>query len=98
MHYCLPHLHDLFPEAVDLATKIPKPPSVYGPPIHALTDKGTAESHPEATAKLLICWAEQNLPGQAWFRGKKLIENLLDRDLPQTLEERLKEIAAELGF
>ena len=94
----LVHLHDLFPEAVDLAIKIPKLPSGYVPPIHALNNKGTAESHPEATAKLLIYWADQDLPGHAWLGGKGVIENLLDRDLPKALEERLKEIPAELGF
>lgn len=94
----LVHLHDLFPEAVDLAIKIPKLPSGYVPPIHALNKKGTAESHPEATAKLLIYWVDQDLPKHVWLGGNELIENLLDRDLPKALEERLKEIPAELGF
>ena len=94
----LVHLHDLFPEAVDLAIKIPNLPRDYSPPIHLLTYKGKPESHPEATAKLLIYWADQDLPRHAWLGGKELIENLLDRDLPKALEERLKEIAAELGF
>ena len=67
----LPHLHDLFPEAVDLATNTPNLPPDYTPPIHLLTYKGKPGSHPEATAKLLIYVADQDLPrqGLVWRQG-----------------------------
>ena len=47
MLYWLPHLHDLFPEAVELAVQTPNLPSDFAPATHLLTNKGKAKSHPE---------------------------------------------------
>ena len=98
LFYWLVHLHDLFPEAVDLAVKIPNLPSKYSPPIHALINKGAAERHPEATAKLLIYWADQHLPRPAWRGSNELIANLLNQDLSEGLRHQLKEMQAEFGL
>ena len=97
MFYWLVHLHDLFPDAVDLAIQITELPSDYAPPFHLLTDNGTAEIHPDATAKLLIHWSSQQ-PRWARLGVKELIEKLLAQDLIESLRHRLKEIQAELGL
>ena len=94
----LPHLHDLFPEAVDLATNTPNLPPDYTPPIHLLTYKGKPGSHPEATAKLLIYLADQDLPRQAWYGGRELIENLIDRGTPEDLRHKLTETLAKIRW
>ena len=94
----LPLLHSTFPEAVDLATKMPKLPWDCDPPIHLLTHEGQPESHPEATAKLLIYLADQDPPRHAWYDGRELIETLINRDIPEDLRYKLKEILARLGL
>ena len=98
MFYWLPLLHDLFPKAVELAIKTTNLPPDFSPTTHLLTNKGKAESYPEATAKLLIFWADQGLPRHAWLEGKELIEKLLNQNLPEGMEHRLKEIQAEIGL
>ena len=98
MFYWLPHLHDLFPEAVELAVKAPNLPPDFAPATHLGSIKDKAESHPESTARLLIFFAEQNRPRHAWLGGAELIEKLLGQNLPEHLEHRLKEIQAELGL
>ena len=92
------HLHDLFPEAVDLAIKMPNLRTEYGPIIRPFFNKCTAKSHPEATGKLLIYLSDQELARAAWHDGKEFIESLLECDLPKDLEEKLKEIPAKLGL
>lgn len=98
MFYWLVHLQDLFPDAVELAVQAPELPSEYAAPFHLLTEKGTAENHPEATAKLLIHWSSQKPPRWAMLGGKELVEKLLGQDLPENLRQRLKEIQAELDL
>ena len=94
----LPHLHDLFPDAVDLAVQVPNLKSEYGAILHLLKSGGIHEYHTKATARLLVYLANQDLPPWTWHEGKELIENLLDRDLPKALKEELKEIPAKLGL
>ena len=98
MFFWLAHLHDLFPEAVELAVRTPNLPSDFSPSTHLLNNKGKAESHPEATAKLLIHLADQKLPRHAWLGAGQLFEKLLTQPLPEGMQYRLKEIQAEAGL
>ena len=98
MFYWLPLLHDLFPEAVELAVKTTNLPPDFSPTTHLLSNEGKAEKYPEATAKLLIFLADQRLPQHVWLGGQELFEKLLDQNLPEDMEHRLTEIRAELGL
>ena len=98
MLYWLPHLQDLYPEAVELAVRAPSLSSNFGPATHLRGIKEKAESHPESAARLLIFLAEPDLPRHAWLGGTELIEKLLNQNLPEHLEHRLKEIRAEFGL
>ena len=98
MLYWLPHLQDLYPEAVELAVKTPNLPPYFAPATHLRNIKEKAENHPESTARLLIFFAEQDLPRHAWLGGTELIEKLLNQNLPEHLQHRLKEIQAEFGL
>ena len=66
--------------------------------IHSLSSAGTWEHYPEATTKLLIYLADQNLPAWQWYGASELIENLIKGDHPEHLEEKLKEVSAKLGL
>ena len=94
----LVHLQDLFPRAVELAVKTQDLPSDFSPATHLLYNQGRAESYPEATAKLLIFWAGHGLPRHAWIGTEQLVENLLNQNLPEGLQHRLKEFQAEIGL
>ena len=94
----LPCLHSLFPEAVDLAIRMPAVELKHGSIIHNLISAGTREHYPEATAKLLIYLADRNLPLGQWYKGRELIETLINDDLPDILKENLKEVLAKLGL
>ena len=98
MFYWLAHFHDLFPEAVELAVETPNLPSDFSPSTHLLNNKGKAESYPEATAKLLIFWANQGLQRLAWLGAEQLLVKLLTHHLPEKIQHRLKEIQAEIGL
>ena len=94
----LPHLDNLFPEAVELAIKVPKLKSEHGSVPRRLDGEKIYEHHPEATAKLLVYLATQDLPPWIWHDAKELIEYLVNRDLPKGLRQQLKEIRAKLGL
>ena len=98
MFYWLAYLNDLFPEAVKLAVKTPALPPDFSPITHLLNNTGKADSYPKATAKLLIFWADQGLPLITWLGGQELFEKLLNQNLPEEMEHRLKEIQVELGL
>ena len=86
-HRPVPHIYWL--PAVELE---------LGSIIHSLSSAETWERYPEATAKLLIYLADQNLPAWQWYGARELIENLIKGDLPDILKENLKEVLAKLGL
>ena len=98
MFYWLPHLHDLFPEAVELAIKTTNLPSDFSPTTYLRRNQGKAERYPEATAKLLIFLADQRLVRHAWLGTQELFEKLLNQNLPEDMEHRLRDIQVELGL
>jgi hypothetical protein len=98
MLYWLPTLHSLFPKGVDVAIQMSTLQLEHGSIIGHLKSAGMGERYPDATAKLLVYLADCNLSPWGWHEGKELIENLIKRDLPGCLEEKLKEILAKLGL
>lgn len=96
----LPDLTAIFPEAVALAIQIPQVPLQHG---YGLIDKlGKSDSlvqkHPREVAKLLIYLGQSDLPGHGWYKGRELIDKLLQSELPQELKQELKELKAQRGL
>ena len=94
----LPWIRGLFPEAVDLAMRIPPAPLNHLSVIYHLSqdDCQLPLQFPEATARLLVHLSQFTLQAHAWHFGPKLVDRLLGLDLPQTLDKQLKEIRAKL--
>ena len=90
MFYWLVHLQDLFPDAVELRSPGTGTTSEYAAPFHLLTENGTAENHPDATAKLLIHWSSQKPSRWAMLGGKELVEKLLAQDLPESTRQKVE--------
>ena len=94
----LPDIGALFPEAIELATKMQPTPLIRSSIIHKIHQGNFWSMHPEATAKLLIWIANSKSPSWVWYEGIKLIAELLKHDLPEDIRERLTEIPALLGW
>ena len=94
----LPRLKEVFPDAVDLAIRMPQTPLKYGRVIHEISESKLYRTHPEAVAKLLIHWGGFEAPPYAWHGGRKLIDKLLKSNLPCDLGQGLRELIAKLGL
>ena len=93
----LPELNTQFSEAVDLTIKNEQGPSWTNTRIFAcLITYKTWETHPEAVAKLLIYLWKWDTP--YWYRDSvsKIIESLLELDIPSKLEQQLEDILIQL--
>ena len=93
---CLPHLNKLFPEAVDLAIRMPteslKPNSI----VYKLYESDLWQSYPEAVAKLLVYLGTSCSHNLGWYKGKELIDNLLQSSISPELKEKLRELIIRL--
>ena len=94
----LPYFDVLFPEAVDLAIKMPRTPLERALIIHEMSTGGLWPKYPEATTKLLIHLAKSKSPEWFWHGGKELIDKLLGVGLPNNLRTKLEELSARLGL
>ena len=52
--------------------------------------------YPEAVAKLLIYLGTCDLPNYEWYKGKELIDKLLQSDIDQEFKGKLKELIIQL--
>ena len=94
----LPELTESFPEAVDMATRMPTVQLEHSPALHYIDRYNLWKAHPRSVAKLLIYLGECELPPYAWHDRKQLLHNLLQLDLPRDLKQGLQELAAKLGL
>ena len=94
----LPYFSGLFPEAVELAIRLPQTTLERGSVIDELSKGELWSKYPEATAKLLIHLGGFESPPWAWHGGKQLIKELLERDLATDIKTKLKELSARLGL
>ena len=94
----LPDLGCLYPQAVDLATKMPSPRLEHSLIVHQLNEGETWERHPQATAKLLIYLADCNCSPWVWYEGRDLIQKLTTQGLPDDLNTKLAATLARLGL
>ncbi len=94
----LPHLQRLFPEAVEFAIQMPEPQLEHSSIVYDLNQSDLWSNYPEATVKLLIYIANSESSIRVWLDGNKLIQKLLQLDLPQDLKTGLREIPVKLGL
>ena len=95
----LPHLSTVFPEAVDLAIRMPQIPSRNCWIIANLskTDENNLwQRFPKWVAKLLIYLWSCNFSRYDWHSVLNLIDNLLSLDISAALKEELEEIKVQL--
>ena len=95
----LPHLTTIFPEAVDLAVRMPQESLQNCRVIDkfSINDENELwQRHPESVAKLLIYLRECGLPRHSWYSAQDLIDNLLSVDISEQLREELEEIKVQL--
>ena len=100
----LPHLKGVFPEAVDLAIQMPQSESGGNRAslaIFALDRSDLPETHPEATAKLVLDMRPSLPPtdlayGYEKQKQRELIGRLLQSPLPPELKTKLQELDAKL--
>ena len=93
----LPYLNSVFPEAVELAIKMPLA-SEQRFTLHKSELGKLLENHPEPLAKLLIYLGEwENLdPEITWYETKELIDKLLESNIPSPLKKELEELIVKL--
>jgi hypothetical protein len=85
----------LFPEAVDLAVRMPGKPFDGWHVLHAMDEGDHWSSYPEATVRLLVYVAEQDSSGAFWHHARPLVEKLTNLDLPESAATQLDELRAK---
>ena len=95
---CLLDMNGLFPEAVELAIRIPPAELSQLYIIREINKSDLWRNYPEAVAKLLIYLGTCNLPPYEWYEGRELIEKLFESDISKELKVKLKELAARLAI
>ena len=92
----LPHLKGLFPEAVDLAIRIPPKPLGRNFVIDKINETDLWQNYPETVAKLLVYLGNCDLPTYSWYNAKELIDKLFLSNITQELQTQLKELTVHL--
>ena len=95
---CLLHMDGLFPEAVELAIRIPPAELSQLYIVHQMNQSDLWENYPEAVAKLLIYLGTCDLPTYEWYEGKELIEKLLESGISKELKVKLKELVTRIAI
>ena len=95
----LPHLGAVFPEAVDLAVRMPQIPSRNCwiiADLSKIDENDLWQSFPKRVAKLLIYLWGCNFSRYDWRSARDLIDNLLSSNISSKLKEELEEIKVQL--
>ncbi len=92
----LPHLTSVFPEAVDLAVRMPRESLQNCQVIEELNRSDLWQRHPESVVKLLVYLRACDLPGYSWYSARDLIDQLLRLDISQESRQELQEIRIQL--
>ena len=90
------YLPDVFPDAVDLAVKMP--PVLWRSIDFHLRDSDVLQRHPEALAKLVIYIGKGDEPQIWWDAKEKVIDPLLQSDIPEKLKKGLTELIAKFDL
>ena len=91
----LPRLTAVFPEAVDLAVRMPSIPLQNYHVIRELETGDLWQNHPEEVAKLLVHWGKCDLREDVWFSGMELINKILPNISPE-LKQQLENLKVKL--
>ena len=95
----LPDLSSIFPEAVELAIKMPTASLEQSWCVESYFDKGELlKNYPGSLAKLLIYLGEWDRDEMTWYRGQEIIDKLLKSNIPPQLKRKLKELSAKLNL
>ena len=94
----LPNLGVVFPEAVDVAIRMPTTQTSDSLVIHYIAESDFPQTHPEAVAKLLIYLGDCGLLSHFQDKVKAVISTLLQSNLSSNLEQALKELMATNGL
>lgn len=94
----LPNLGAVFPEAVDMAIRMPTTQTSDSLVIHYIAKSDLSQTHPEAVAKLLIYLGSCGLLSRFREETKAIINTLLRSNLSSDLEQGLNELVATNGL
>ena len=95
----LPHFKSLFPDAVELAGKLPPQQLDHSDTLYRINQGTLWETYPESVAALLAFLDRCTLAPYVWhFEGKELINKLLEAGLSDDSTRRLLEISVSRGL
>ncbi len=95
----LPHFKSLFPDAVELAGKLPPQQLDHSDTLYRINQGTLWETYPEAVAALVAFLDRCTLAPYVWhFEGKELIDKLLEADLTDDSKRSLLEISVRRGL
>ena len=94
----LPHLDTLFPEAVELAIRMPDGPLERNHVIHEISTSELPSKYPEATAHLLLFVSTMVSPQWMWHGVQEILRELFKSSISDELKTKLQELRAKLGL
>ena len=92
------HLPAIYPEAVELAVRMPVVPLEREFFIMELGDSDLPDKCPEAVAKLLIHLGKAEYQPWTWHGAKEIFDRLLASNLDTATEVALRETMVRIGF
>ena len=87
------NLPGIFPEAVDLATKMPKATISRSLILHEVGESELIERHPIELARFLVHLGQSDTDPWFWMGTQSVFDSLLEMDLPTEIATGLREIA-----
>ena len=95
----LPHLTEVFPEAVELAVQMPSGSLDHCRIVHELNESNLWKRYPKDVSELLVYLEESKLQGYIfWDELPELVGKLRQQDISEKHKEGLKELLVKLGF
>ena len=95
----LPHLTEVFPEAVELAVQMPSGSLDHCQIVHELNESNLWKRYPKDVSELLVYLEESKLQGYIfWDELPELVGKLRQQDISEKHKEGLKELLVKLGF
>ena len=95
----LPHFQSLFPDAVELAAKLPPQQLDHNHTMFRIKQGTLWETYPESVAALMVFLDRCTLAPYVWhFEGKELIDKLMEAGLTDDSKRSLLEISVRRGL
>ena len=88
------HLPGVFPEAVDVATRMRPVPMSQSLMLHNISESSLIDSYPNDLARFLVYLARYNAQPWLWHRTRSTVDRLLEKGLPTDLDDGLRELIA----